>query len=487
MVEERVLDDSSCIAEPFEVKLEEDEEDFRSCCEDDDELKEEEEEEELVEVGSDDSLDEHSVKLYFKGVSADGPGDSSGSKLSGIGVFMEKSGNDSPIRVQKKLDFYVEALIADYLALLDGLSVAIQNNIRRVVAFTDSQILYDQITLHNAVDSPLLIALRERITEQTSHFEKFILKLIPKPELQKASQLARIAIGIVSSPPEEGGPTTTETCSICCEEKLQPMMLSIKCSHRFCSHCMKTHVEKKLKFAQIPIRCPHLNCKYRVSMNECSSFLPVVTFKSLEKALEEANILGLDKIYCPYTSCSGLIDTNGSENGCSECNVCGGLVCIVCGVRWHSSMTCEEYQSLSEEEREDFLEDLTLRRLATDKRWRQCQQCQRLIKLTHSCYQMTCWCGHEFCYSCGAHYRNGQQTCECAWEYPTQELPPLYTAQELQQFLAGFFSFADHQPDQSPPRCTDSYADAVKDLIQLPWLERFVSLISDNYYEDYFQ
>jgi hypothetical protein len=27
----------------------------------------------------------------------------------------------------------------------------------------------------------------------------------------------------------------------------------------------------------------------------------------------------------------------------------------------------------------------------------------------------------------------------------------------------------------------------LKDLHQLPWLERFVSVISDNYYEDYMQ
>jgi hypothetical protein len=55
----------------------------------------------------------------------------------------------------------------------------------------------------------------------------------------------------------------------------------------------------------------------------------------------------------------------------------------------------------------------------------------------------------------------------------------------IQSFLAGAFSLTDHQPYQSPPRCTDSYADAIKDLHQLPWLERFVSVISDNDYEDY--
>lgn len=127
-------------------------------------------------------------------------------------------------------------------------------------------------------------------------------------------------------------------------------------------------------------------------------------------------------------------------------------------------------------------------------------------------------CGHQFCYSCGAEYRDGQQTCQCAfWDedytqdlvtQPTQQfeqwswdsfesLPTMmdaYSDEErsqlalIQRFLAGGFSLTDHQAyHQSPPRCTDSYVDAMKDLHQLPWLERFVSVISDNYYEEHIQ
>ncbi|KAK6931956.1 hypothetical protein RJ641_001580 [Dillenia turbinata] len=114
-------------------------------------------------------------------------------------------------------------------------------------------------------------------------------------------------------------------------------------------------------------------------------------------------------------------------------------------------------------------------------------------------------CGHEFCYSCGAEYRDGQQSCQCAfwddensgdliaqsaqeseqWAWESINSLPMimdaYSEQErsqlalIQRFLEGGFSLSDHQPYQSPPRCTDSYVDAMKDLHQLPWLERFVS------------
>lgn len=127
-------------------------------------------------------------------------------------------------------------------------------------------------------------------------------------------------------------------------------------------------------------------------------------------------------------------------------------------------------------------------------------------------------CRHEFCYSCGAEYRDGQQTCQCAfWDEENAEEVAIHSAQEseqwawetfdsipmimdaysdqersqlalIQRFLAGGFSLSDHNPYQSPPRnCTDSYMDSIKDLHQLPWLERFVSVISDDYYDDYFQ
>ncbi|KAL2474123.1 RING/U-box superfamily protein [Forsythia ovata] len=509
MEEQTIMDGSSA------DETKEEEEDFRSCCEDEDEV---EDREESTKEDIEDDLDDYSVKMYFKGVSIAGPGDS-GSRLSGIGVVMERSHNFSPIRVQKKLDFYVEESVADYLALLDGLSEAAENNIRRVFAFTESDILYDQITKDEELENPLLAALRQRIQEQASNMETFVLKFVRSTEIVKAVQLAQVAVGIVSVPAE--GDKLTESCSICCEEKFASMMITIKCSHKFCSGCMKTYVKEKMQSTHVPIRCPQLSCKYCISTAEFRSFLPVTSYESLERALEEANIL--NKICCPYPTCSVMLDpheclstrassSSQTDNSCVECPVCRGFICVDCGVPWHTSMTCEVYQNLPLEEREACYISLV-----QNKGWRCCKQCHRMIELNRGCYHMTCRCGNEFCYSCGVEYRDGQQMCECAfWDedysgesanYPTQEfeqwawdsfesLPMMmdaYSDQEksqlalIQRFLAGAFSLTDHQPQQSPPRCTDSYVDAMKDLHQLPWLERFVSVMSDNYYEDYIQ
>lgn len=98
-----------------------------------------------------------------------------------------------------------------------------------------------------------------------------------------------------------------------------------------------------------------------------------------------------------------------------------------------------------------------------------------------------------------------QQFEEWAWDSfgSLSNMMDAYSDQErsqlalIQRFLAGGFSLSDHHtnPCESPsPPCSNaddddtSYIDdTIKDLHQLPWLERFVSVISDNYYNEYTQ
>ncbi|MBA0839585.1 hypothetical protein Goarm_005294, partial [Gossypium armourianum] len=267
------------------VGVEEDEEDFRSYCEDEDVWKE-------TEGVVKEEVNEFSVKMFFKGISLAEFGDSFFG-FSGIGVVMEGSANSPVIQVQKKLDFYVDESVVDYLALMDGLIAAMQNKIRTVYAFADSPLLYDQ--------------------------------------------LAQVAIGVISSPAK--GDKSLENCSICCEDKPTLMMINIKCSHKFCSHCMRTYVYGKLQSSQ--------------------------------------------------SQSAGASSFTQSDNSCAECPVCRRFICVECGVPWHSSTSCEEYQNLPLEERDAA--DITLHLLAQNKRWKPCQQCTRMIELTQGCYHMTCW------------------------------------------------------------------------------------------------
>lgn len=113
------------------------EEEFRSC------LAEEEDWKETVGEVPESDRDELEVRLFFKGVSAQEP-DSSGSRVSGIGVVMEKPAGVVAHKAQKRLDFVVDEAVAEHLALMDGLLEALRNDERRMLAFTDSEIVYEQ-------------------------------------------------------------------------------------------------------------------------------------------------------------------------------------------------------------------------------------------------------------------------------------------------------------------------------------------------------
>jgi Reverse transcriptase-like len=127
-------------------------EEFRSCHA----IGEDQEEEEELWEDTDDSfahvskelLDDSAVKLFFKGVSVCEEKEN-GSKVAGIGVVMERGGESgvTVIQVQKKMDFYVEELAAEHLALLDGILVALKNNVKKIYAFTDSEKLYFQASI----------------------------------------------------------------------------------------------------------------------------------------------------------------------------------------------------------------------------------------------------------------------------------------------------------------------------------------------------
>ncbi|KAL8143184.1 hypothetical protein V2J09_016216 [Rumex salicifolius] len=519
-------DQTSVRSSSLHARLEEDDDEFRSCCGEESDSENEGESKEGgcagLKVNEEGLIDESAATMYFKGVSIEGMNESF-CGFTGIGVVIGRPGvNNSAIQVQKKLDFYVEGYVADCLALIDGLSEAVLSGVKRVVAFTDSIILYDQILLkEESFENTLLDAFRRRIFELINSLEAFDLKLVSSCKVKSSLHLAMVAIGVVSFPNRGDTLVAAENCSICCKDRPSAMMISFKCSHKFCSHCMKTYVDEKLQTSQELIRCPQQRCKYLLSAADCKAFLPVVLYDSYEKVTFEAR--NSAKICCPYPDCLSLFYRYAStqagsssqlHGSCVECPDCQKFICIDCRVPWHTSLNCEEYQNLPLDQRDAM--DITF---AQDRQWRHCPQCSRMIELTQGCYHITCGCTHEFCYSCGAEYRDGQQGCQCPnwdeaanpeelafpaaalqvteqWPLDSFDLFPMildaYSDQErsqlalIQRFLSGGLGLSDHHlPCQSPPPCPDSYVDAMKDLHQLPWLERFVSVISDNYYDDY--
>ncbi|KAL5711340.1 RBR-type E3 ubiquitin transferase [Ranunculus cassubicifolius] len=134
------------------------------------------------------------------------------------------------------------------------------------------------------------------------------------------------------------------------------------------------------------------------------------------------SIPATEKVYCPYPKCSVLMSraevlpyTNGVRIGIEQsmikkCIQCRGIFCINCKVPWPNGLSCYEYKMRNPN---PTVEDAKLKSLANTKSWRQCKKCSHMIELAEGCYHITCRCGYEFCYMCGAEWRNKKATCNC--------------------------------------------------------------------------
>lgn len=287
--------------------------------------------------------------------------------------------------------------------------------------------------------------------------------LLTRNDVKFVFKLARDAIVSQIKWPEETskGKTFKETCVICYEGITVDKMFSVDgCFHRFCFSCMKQHVEVKLLGGKTAT-CPSDGCKSEVKMDCCAKFLDPKLVEVMIQRKKEGSINVSDKVYCPYPKCSELMAkaevfeytkqffVGTEQSPARKCMKCGLFFCMQCKVPWHYKDTCEDF---SKSKRYQNAGDGMLKSLAQSKRWRQCIRCNNMVELAFGCYHITCryfayygyyntnpWikkgetmfghlftiadlmffycvacrCGYEFCYTCGAEWKNKKATCAC--------------------------------------------------------------------------
>ncbi|EFH55110.1 hypothetical protein ARALYDRAFT_901177 [Arabidopsis lyrata subsp. lyrata] len=111
------------------------------------------------------------------------------------------------------------------------------------------------------------------------------------------------------------------------------------------------------------------------------------------------------------TELSKLTDEASDQSNVRTCVQCYGLFCIDCKVPSHSDLSCADYKKLHPD---PLIDDLKLKFLAMDKKWRQCVKCKNMIELSYGCNHMTCRCGYQFCFQCGIEWKKNQRTCPSA-------------------------------------------------------------------------
>ncbi|XP_057750051.1 E3 ubiquitin-protein ligase RSL1 [Arachis stenosperma] len=366
-------------------------------------------------------------RVYFKGLVSKDEKLKNGEKvlLAGIGVAICDPEDNLILEVRKPLiGCGTSKIAADLKALIEGLNAAFALDLKRVQFFCDYYPIFQFVRGRWPVKQRKVALLVNQVNVLRRKFTYCAPMLLARHDVKYAFKLAREAIvSQLTAPADSNGmKNLNETCVICLEDTDGNNFFSVDgCQHRYCFSCMRQHVEVKLLHGMVP-KCPHEGCNSELQVDSCKKFLTNKLIETMQLRKLEASIPVTEKVYCPYPRCSALMSKTElfeysknligdfEQSGPKKCIKCHGLFCFTCKVPWHSGMKCYDYKRLNPN---PPAEDLKLKFLASRSLWRQCVKCNHMIELAEGCYHMTCRCGYEFCYNCGAEWKNKKATCSC--------------------------------------------------------------------------
>lgn len=179
-------------------------------------------------------------------------------------------------------------------------------------------------------------------------------------------------------------------CAICFETvEVSEKFAVSNCAHAFCNSCVGRYVAEKIAENVPVVGCPDPECEDGVvEMDLCRDIVPSELFDRWNVSLCE-NLLGDDKMYCPFKDCSALLINDSSVKiRETECPHCHRLFCARCRVPWHDGIKCKEFRKLGDDEKGE--DDLTLKKLANKKKWQRCPNCKMYVSRKSGCLLMKC-------------------------------------------------------------------------------------------------
>ncbi|EXB98574.1 putative E3 ubiquitin-protein ligase rbrA [Morus notabilis] len=366
------------------------------------------------------------LRLYFKGLVSE----ESNVPVAGAGIAIFDHNDNLLFHARKNLEAFdgaemISGEAAELEALVEGLNKALAFGFNMITFCCDDYTIFHYVSNTLPPRDGKIAALVNQVALLQRKFTFCSPSLVTHDHIYKfVFESAREAIVTQISWSEESGKgqTLKETCLICFEDTDVAQMFSIDgCLHRYCFSCMKQHVEAKMHNGQIA-KCPHDGCNSEVAIDSCAKFIPPNLVEIMDQRIKESAIPVTEKVYCPEPKCSALMSKNevleytkasfigAEQSGARKCMKCRKFFCINCKVPWHYTMTCDDYRRLNAHKHGD---EQMLKTLATNKRWRQCAKCNHMVELLEGCYHITCRCKYEFCYICGAEWKNKRATCFC--------------------------------------------------------------------------
>lgn len=186
--------------------------------------------------------------------------------------------------VKKYLGESVTNNVAEYMALVEGLGLALACGITSIDVYGDSELVCNQVNGHWECKNAKLTPLLRNVKELQSRFMRFSIRSRGRQVVQDADRLANEAINeYVTAHNVSGNPTgkgRQRNCAICLENISDDNVFSIEaCSHEFCSECLVTYAEMKVKDRKALIECPQADCHQTLSGGECRRVLSPLSFQ----------------------------------------------------------------------------------------------------------------------------------------------------------------------------------------------------------------
>ncbi|KAL3729318.1 hypothetical protein ACJRO7_026427 [Eucalyptus globulus] len=176
------------------------------------------------------------------------------------------------------------------------------------------------------------------------------------------------------------------------------------CSHAYYIHCIAKYAISKLDNNMTRIDCPVSGYDGVLETEYCRLILSPEVFNHWGITLCRAGILEDKRFYCPHKDCLALLIRDQGTMVVMEweCPNCRRLFCAQYNVSWHARMECHEAR-----------EDIMLMQLAKKQNWRICPRYNFYVEKIDGCAFMTCRCGVEFCYRCGARSETLHYSSKC--------------------------------------------------------------------------
>ncbi|KAH8891744.1 hypothetical protein GQ53DRAFT_615387, partial [Thozetella sp. PMI_491] len=172
------------------------------------------------------------------------------------------------------------------------------------------------------------------------------------------------------------------------------------CPHGYCPGCLRNQVRVACAQAKtFPPQCCGRRIVFPTEDLETLLGEQVCRLYRMKLAEHRASV----KVYCRVPTCSALIVAVNIQKHQATCQDCGVVTCRRCLGPAHSWIE----RLLTFRCRPSSV-TVAVRKLATRNRWRRCS-CGHWVEKSSGCLHMTCLCGAEWCYRCGARW----PTCNC--------------------------------------------------------------------------